>query len=362
MSRQSNTAMEFNINNLVRENIKRLKPYATARHEFSGEATVFLDANENAWGSPLATDSHAALNRYPDPLQVKLKQRISQVKGAAPSHIFLGNGSDEPIDLLFRVFCEPVRDNVIICPPAYGMYEVCAGINDVNVKKVNLLPDYQLDLEGIAGAIDDFTKLIFICSPNNPTGNSMNRNDIELLLNNFDGLVIIDEAYINFSRHRSFIPELREYPNLVVLQTFSKAWGLAGLRLGMAFAGENIIQYLNKVKYPYNIGSHTQEMALAALDKIEQVNRWTRETVKQKEAFSQALLQLPMVEKVYPSDANFVLVKMRQADKVFDYLARQGIIVRNRSSVVLCEDSLRITVGTVEENNLLLKALQNYTL
>lgn len=355
--------MDFIIDNLVRDNIKRMKPYSSARHEFSGEATVFLDANENGFGSPLppvAGLNGLHLNRYPDPLQWPLKKRIGQIKGILPQQIFLGNGSDEAIDLLFRIFCEPVRDNVIICPPTYGMYEVCADTNNVNCKTVPLQDDYQLDLEGIAGAIDDFTKLVFICSPNNPTGNSIHRNDIELLLNNFDGLVVIDEAYINYSRHRSFIPELKDYPNLVVLQTFSKAWGLAGLRLGMAFASEEIINYFNKVKYPYNIGEHTQALALQALDNIEQVNSWIKTTVQEKEKLSAQLQSLPLTQTVYASDANFILVRMNNADQVFDYLVDKGIIVRNRSKIMLCEDSLRITIGTAAENEQLITALKAY--
>ena len=241
--------MEFMIERYVRENIKKMTAYSSARHEFTGNATVFLDANENSFGSPLPEN----YNRYPDPLQLPLKEKISRIKGVPVPNIFLGNGSDEAIDLLFRVFCEPGKDNVILFPPTYGMYEVCAEMNDVAVKKVSLLKNFQLDLESTEAAIDAHTKLIFVCSPNNPTGNSINRNDIEVLLNNFDGLVVIDEAYINYAKQKTFIPELTEYPNLVILQTLSKAWGLAGLRLGMAFAGEPIINYLNKVKYPYNI-------------------------------------------------------------------------------------------------------------
>lgn len=341
-----------------------MRPYSSARHEFSGEATVFLDANENALGSPLrsaVSRDSAPLNRYPDPLQHRLKEQIARIKGLPPSRIFLGNGSDEAIDLLFRIFCEPATDNVIICPPTYGMYEVCAAINNVKIKEVPLQQDYQLDLEAIAGAIDIFTKLIFICSPNNPTGNSIYREDIELLLNNFDGIVVIDEAYINYARQRSFLPELTEYPNLVVLQTFSKAWGLAGLRLGMAFASEEIIGYFNKVKYPYNLGEHTQALALDALGQMEQINDWTRQTVEQREWLANQLASLPVTIRVYPSDANFLLVAMQDANKIFSHLTDQGIIVRNRSQVILCENSLRITIGTPKENQQLLTALKAYT-
>ncbi len=349
--------MEFNLDTLVRENIKKMTPYSSARHEFSGAATVFLDANENAFGSPLPVN----YNRYPDPLQLPLKEKISQIKGVPASNIFLGNGSDEAIDLLFRIFCEPGKDNVLIFPPTYGMYEVCAEINDVQVKKVPLTPAYQLDLAAIEEAVDPHTKLIFVCSPNNPTGNSIERGDIEMLLNNFDGLVVIDEAYINYARQKTFITELTEYPNLVILQTLSKAWGLAGLRLGMAFAGQPVIDYLNRVKYPYNINTATQQLALEALSNISSVNNWTKTTVVQKDALSEALLNLSLTEKVYPSDANFILVKMTDARRIYEYLSDRGIIVRDRSKVILCDDCLRITIGTPEENNQLLDALKKYS-
>lgn len=348
--------MEFNIDTLVRENIKKMTPYSSARHEFSGAATVFLDANENAFGSPLPVN----YNRYPDPLQLPLKEKISQIKGVPSGNIFLGNGSDEAIDLLFRIFCEPGKDNVILFPPTYGMYEVCAEINNVAVKKVPLTPAYQLDLSAIEQAVDSQTKLIFVCSPNNPTGNSIDRGDIEVLLNNFDGLVVVDEAYINYARQKTLITELTEYPNLVILQTLSKAWGLAGLRLGMAFAGQPIIDYLNRVKYPYNINTATQQLALEALGNISSVNNWTKTTVVQKENLSEALLTLSITEKVYPSDANFILVKMSDARRIYEYLSGRGIIVRDRSKVILCDDCLRITIGTPEENNHLLEALKKF--
>ncbi len=254
--------MDFNLETLVRENIKRMTPYSSARHEFSGDATIFLDANENSLGSsanPGPNDVELNLNRYPDPLQQHLKAKISRIKGVPSQNIFLGNGSDEAIDLLYRIFCEPGRDNVIILPPTYGMYEVCAELNNIEVKKAPLTADFQLDHRMIEGLMDSFTKLIFVCSPNNPTGNSIRRHDIETLLNNFDGLVVIDEAYINYARQKTLISELTEYPNLVILQTLSKAWGLAGLRLGMAFAAEPIINYFNKTKYPYNISAATQD-------------------------------------------------------------------------------------------------------
>src|SRR5258706_2908390 len=348
--------MEFNLESLVRENIKRMTAYSSARHEFSGMAAVFLDANENSFGSPLPEN----YNRYPDPLQTAVKGKITKIKGVPVKNIFLGNGSDEAIDLLFRIFCEPGRDNAIIFPPTYGIYEVCAEMNNVKVKKVSLTENFQLDLDSIEKAIDSFTRLIFICSPNNPTGNSIGRNDIEVLLNNFEGLVVIDEAYINYAKQKTFITELTEYPNLVVLQTLSKAWGLAGLRLGMAFAAEPIINYMNKVKYPYNISTVAQTLALEALDNIATVNDWIKITVEQREWLKEKLSELPFVKNVYPSDANFVLAKMDEAGKIYDYLSAKGIIVRNRSKIILCDDCLRITIGTPEENISLLKALKNY--
>jgi histidinol-phosphate aminotransferase len=349
--------MEFNIDNLVRENIKTMTPYSSARHEFSGAGTVFLDANENSFGSPLPEN----YNRYPDPLQMNLKEKISGIKGVPVQNIFLGNGSDEAIDLLFRIFCVPGKDNIIIFPPTYGMYQVCAEMNDVAVKKIPLLENFQLDLQAAEEAINANTKLIFVCSPNNPTGNSINRSDIEILLNNFDGLVVIDEAYINYARQKTFIAELTEYPNLIILQTLSKAWGLAGLRLGMAFAGQPVIEYMNKVKYPYNINTATQQLATEALNNISSVNNWTKTTVDQKEWLTNQLTELPYTEIVYPSDANFLLVKMKKARDIYTYLSGKGIIVRDRSSVILCDDSLRITIGTPDENKQLLEALKLYT-
>lgn len=343
----------MDIKDLQRENIKTLKPYSTARDEFKGQASVFLDANENSYGSPLP----ANYNRYPDPLQLDLKDAISRIKGVPIENTFLGNGSDEAIDLLFRAFCNPGKDNVIILPPTYGMYEVSANINDVEIRKVDLLTNFQLDLEKIAEAIDTNTKMIFICSPNNPTGNSIYRTDIETILANFKGLVVIDEAYINFAKQKTFIQELTEYANLVVLQTFSKAWGLAALRLGMAFSSVPVIDILNKVKPPYNINQATQDLALAALNNIQQVNEWITITVAERARLSVELEKLEMVKKVYPSDANFILVEVDDALKIYNLLVDQGIIVRDRSKVSLCEGCLRITIGTIDENNQLLNIL-----
>ncbi|WP_104385067.1 histidinol-phosphate transaminase [Sphingobacterium sp. HMA12] len=343
----------FNLNNLLRENIKKLVPYSSARDEFKGEASILIDANENPFGSPLNHD----YNRYPDPLQHQVKAKLSTIKGVPAENIFLGNGSDEAIDILYRAFCTPGVDNVILVPPTYGMYEVSANINDVTFKKVNLTADYQLDLDGIANAIDAHTKLIFICSPNNPTGNSIRRQDIETILNNFQGLVVVDEAYINFSSVKSFTQELAEYPNLVVLQTLSKAWGLAALRLGMAFASKEIIAVYNKIKPPYNINQATQDIVLEALNNVDQVNDWIKETVAERERLVRELLELDYVQYITPSDANFILVKMEQPREVYDYLVQYGIIVRDRSKVELCEGCLRITVGTPAENQTLLEKL-----
>jgi histidinol-phosphate aminotransferase len=347
--------MEFNLDSLVRDNIKKMTAYSSARHEFTGHASIYLDANENSFGSPLPDN----FNRYPDPLQMHVKEKLNKIKGVPTQNIFLGNGSDEAIDLLYRIFCTPGRDNAIIFPPTYGMYEVCGEMNDVKIKRVNLTKEYQLDIDGIANAIDPFTKLIFICSPNNPTGNSINRADVEIILNNFDGIVAIDEAYINYSKQRSFIAELTEYPNLVVMQTLSKAWGLAGLRLGMAFASQPIIELMNKVKYPYNINTATQLLALEALDNIDWVNEHIATTVIERENLKNELLNLSFTEDVYPSDANFLLAKIKNARIIYEQLCEKGIIVRDRSKVVLCEDSLRITVGTEDENKKLIEALNN---
>lgn len=346
--------MEFNVEQITRENIRKMTPYSSARHEFSGTASVFLDANENAFGSPLPE----SYNRYPDPLQQNLKDKISRIKGVPSENIFLGNGSDEAIDLLFRIFCEPAKDNAIIFPPTYGMYEVCAEVNNVEVRKVPLLENYQLNLDAAEQAVDENTKLIFVCSPNNPTGNSIYKNDIEILLNNFNGVVVVDEAYINYAKQKTLISELTEYPNLVILQTLSKAWGLAGLRLGMAFASKNVIDYFNKVKYPYNINTATQNLALEALNNITGVNNWIRTTVTQREWLANELTALPFTQLVHPSDANFLLVKMINAKGIYDYLTGKGIIVRDRSKVILCEDCLRITIGTPEENKQLIEILK----
>lgn len=348
--------MSFNLQSLIRSNIQSLVPYSSARDEFHGEAKIFLDANENSIGSPLTK----WFNRYPDPHQKEIKEKLAAIKGVPASQIFIGNGSDECIDILYRAFCNPGKDNVIICPPTYGMYEVSANINDVEVRKARLLDDFQLDLVHMETLVDEHTKIIWLCSPNNPTGNSLNREDIEMVLNNFDGLVVIDEAYINFSRQRSFIPELKEYPNLVILQTLSKAWGLAGLRLGMAFASEAIIEVYNKVKPPYNISQAVQELVIKALDNVQDVNAMIQIIVEERKRLEQELPSLPCVVKVYPSDSNSLLVKTVDAKSIYQYLLTQQIVVRDRSKVELCEGCLRITVGTVRENDELLNALRSF--
>lgn len=348
----------FDLNSIVRENVKKLKPYSTARDEFKGKASVWLDANENAFGSPI----HHHYHRYPDPKQWKLKDRITQIKGVPSQNIILGNGSDELIDLLFRAFCNPGKDNAIILPPTYGMYEVCAQINDVEIRKVPLTQGFQMDLDSLAETIDEHTKLIFICSPNNPTGNSIFREDVETLLANFKGIVVVDEAYINYAHQKTFIQELTEYGNLLVLQTFSKAWGMAALRLGMGFASEEIIEVLNKIKPPYNINQATQDLALEALDNVNQINQWIQQTVQERKVLETNLSKLSFVEKIYPSDANFILVKMKNAHEIYQNLCDQGIVVRDRSQVEHIEDCLRITVGNPKENAELIQVLTSIVL
>lgn len=348
--------MAFELDKVVRPNIKTLKPYSSAKDEYTGEAKILLDANENSLGSPLTK----WYNRYPDPYQLKVKEKMAFIKQIAANQIFLGNGSDECIDILFRTFCEPGKDNIIICPPTYPMYEVGANINDIAIQKAPLLPDYQLNVAHIEQLVNERTKIIWICSPNNPTGNSLDRIDIETILNHFDGIVVVDEAYINFSKQKSFVQSLIDYPNLVVLQTLSKAWGLAGLRLGMCFASPEIVGYMNKVKAPYNINIVTQDLALQALDEVGQVNDMIKLLVDMRIALADVIASMPHVVKVFPSDTNFLFVKIPQARKLYEYLLSEGIIVRDRSSLELCEDSLRITVGTEQENTALVDAMYHW--
>lgn len=346
--------MSFDLNSLLRPHIAKLQPYTSARDEYTGKEGVFLDANENPFGSITEQD----FNRYPDPYQSALKEEIAKIKGVRPSQIFLGNGSDEAIDLLYRAFCNPGKDNVILLPPTYGMYEVSANINDVEIRKVALTPDFQLQPDKILAAANDNSKILFICSPNNPSANKAKREDILFLLENFKGLVVVDEAYIDFSDEPSFTTELDRFPNLLVMQTFSKAWGLASLRLGMAFASEELIRILNKIKPPYNISGLTQETVLAAIRDKVKVDRMIQDILAEREFLKSELEKLPFVQKIHPSHANFLLVQIPNANQVYDDLIKEKIIVRNRAKVLLCEDCLRITVGTREENEALLKALK----
>lgn len=339
---------------LTRPNIWALKPYSSARDEYSGKAaSVFLDANENPYNTPN--------NRYPDPLQKELKALIAPVKKVNPEQIFLGNGSDEAIDLLFRAFCRPEVDNVVAIHPTYGMYEVCADINDVEYRKVLLDGNFQFKAEDLLKASDENTKLMFLCSPNNPTGNNLDAKEIITLLQAFQGIVVIDEAYIDFSSQPSFIGILDEYPNLIILQTFSKAWGCAAIRLGMAFASPDIIGIFTKIKYPYNINLLTQQEALRMMQRHYEVQRWVSTLLEERARLMEAFARLSCCKKVFPTDANFFLTRVTHAKAIYDYLVDQGIIVRNRSNVTLCEDCLRITVGTRPENDTLLEALRNYT-
>lgn len=348
--------MSFDIKKLVRPNIENLKPYSSAKDEFSGEAKILLDANENSLGSPLTT----WYNRYPDPMQKQIKDKLAFIKKVPASQIFIGNGSDECIDLLYRSFCEPGKDNIIICPPTYGMYEVSANINNIEIRTAPLLPDFQLNLAHIEQLVDAQTKIIWICSPNNPTGNSIQVLDIETVLNNFNGLVVVDEAYINFSPQKSWIQSLVDYPNLVVLQTLSKAWGLAGLRIGICFADELVIGYLNKVKPPYNINLASQQLAIKALDEVGQVNDMIQHLVEMRDALAEVLLSMPGILHVYPSDTNFLLVKVQNATDLYQFLLTKGIVVRDRSKVQFCEDCLRITIGTEHENTQLVDAIAQW--
>lgn len=346
--------MNFILENLVRENIRRLVPYSSARKEFTGAAQIYLDANENSFGSPLPEN----FNRYPDPLQTKIKRILTADKAVEADEIFVGNGSDEAIDLLFRIFCEPRRDNILICPPTYGMYEVSAAINDVAVKRANLTEDFRLDSDSIRAAIDQNTKLLFVCSPNNPTGNSFRREEILDLAENFNGVVVVDEAYVHFSREKTLIDEIGNFANLVVLQTFSKAWGLAGLRVGLAFANREIVGLFNRVKPPYNVSQIAQAAVLEALNNKTNVEKTVAEIIAEREKLIENLSGFSFVRKIYPSDANFVLVRTIDADAIYKFLLDEKIVVRNRNNVELCAGCLRITVGTPGENRELLKALK----
>lgn len=340
----------MNLQQLVRKNVWNMKPYSSARDEFKGEASVFLDANEN----PL-NDKY---NRYPDPLQWSLKQKIAKVKNIAPENIFLGNGSDEPIDLVIRIFCEPRIDNIVAVDPTYGMYQVCAEVNDIEYRKVLLNENFDLDAQKLLEKTDRNTKLIFLCSPNNPTGNLLSREEIKKVLDSFAGIVVLDEAYIDFASEATWLNDLEKYPNLIILQTFSKAWGLAAVRLGMAFASAEIIKLFNKVKYPYNVNILTQNFVGDELDKLELRKQWIATLLEGRNYLINELTKLTFVEKIYPTDANFILVKVEDANSLYKQLADKGVIVRNRNSVSLCAGCLRITVGTDKENEMLIKTLR----
>ena len=343
----------FNLEKITRSNIWSLAPYSSARNEYAGrEARVFLDANENPYNQPF--------NRYPDPLQLELKAAIAKVKGVPAENIFLGNGSDEAIDLPYRCFCNPGVDNVVAIEPTYGMYKVCADINDTEYRTVLLDENYQTTAEKLLAATDEHTKIIWLCTPNNPTGNCLNREEVIKVIEGFEGLVIVDEAYSDFSSQKTLRSELPKYPNLIVLNTMSKAWGCAAIRLGMAFASEEIIHIFNKVKYPYNVNQLTQQQALEALKDPFEVDNWVKILLQERTRMMDAFTMLPICEKVYPTEANFFLAKMTDATKIYNYLVDRGIIVRNRHRVQLCQNCLRITIGTKTENAELIAALRQY--
>lgn len=343
--------MKQTIQQLLRPSIAALKPYSSARDEFKGEASVYLDANESPYNEPF--------NRYPDPYQKILKEKISEIKAVNPLEIFLGNGSDEPIDLLIRAFCTPGSDNIISIDPTYGMYQVAADINNIEVKKVALDSNFDLYADDFLAAADKNSKIAFICSPNNPSGNCLNRNEIVKVIENFDGLVVLDEAYIDFATQPSFIADLKRYNNLIILQTFSKAWGMAGIRLGMAFANKEIIDVLSKIKYPYNINILTQQKALELLEK-NNPEKWITTTIIERQRVDSEMQNLKCIVKTYASDANFILAKTNDAAKLYNYLAQKGIVVRNRSSVKNCDNCIRFTIGSPAENDKLLEAMAKY--
>lgn len=345
------------ISNLVRPNIRVLKPYSSARDEYTGKIGTFLDANENSLGSVSAEKN----NRYPDPYQSDVKNQLTEILDIQAKNIFLGNGSDEAIDLLIRIFCEPGQDEILILPPTYGMYKVAADINNVHISEVPLDGDFDLDVDAILDAVKANTKMIFICSPNNPSGNIMAKQRVEKVIENFDGIVVVDEAYIDFSKKENMLHYFETYPNLVVLRTFSKAWGMANIRLGMAFGDAELIQFMNNVKPPYNVNGVTQNIALNALQSLEKKNKMLQEIIDGRDALQKALADFPFVEKIYPSDANFILVKFTDSAKIFQFLLDKKIIVRDRSKQHGCDNCLRITVGTKDENSKLMDALQELT-
>ena len=341
----------FSLEQLVRPNIWSLAPYSSARDEYSGkEAHVFLDANENPYNAPY--------DRYPDPLQRELKARLSKIKGVPTDMIFLGNGSDEAIDLVYRIFCEPGRDNVVSITPTYGMYQVCADINNVEFRQVLLNEHFQFEASKLLAACDAHTKVIWLCSPNNPTGNSLQRDEIIKVIEQFEGIVVVDEAYIDFAQQLSLRQELVTHPNLIILQTMSKAWASAAIRLGMAFASKEIISIYNKVKYPYNVNLLTQQQAMEMLSDPYEIDKWVKMLLQERSRLMQAFAELPVCQQIFPTDANFFLARVTDAQKIYDYLVERGIIVRNRSRIQLCQNCLRITIGNRSENNELIAALR----
>jgi histidinol-phosphate aminotransferase len=346
------TTKMFELEKIIRPNIKNMKPYSSARDEYKGQEGVFLDANENPYNNPY--------NRYPDPLQSDLKKKLGAIKKVDPLQIFLGNGSDEAIDLLIRAFCEPGKDSVLSISPSYGMYQVAAETNAVEFKTVQLNSDFTLDVNRLLGAIDPSVKIIFICSPNNPSANQFHREDIQFIAEEFNGLLVVDEAYIDFSPYPSVLSDLNRYKNLVALQTFSKAWGLAGIRLGIAFASGEIIAVLNKIKYPYNVNILTQRIALEALNHLADKERWVNTILLQKSFLMEKLKLCAVVQHIYPSDANFLLVKVKKCNELFQYLIDKQVITRNRSKVALCEGCIRITVGNEIENRILFETISEF--
>jgi len=342
----------MDISSLLRDNIKKLKPYSSARDEFKGEAEVYLDANENPYDLPFS--------RYPDPLQWKVKDKISKWKGVKPEEIFLGNGSDEVIDLLIRAFCNPKVDNILTMDPSYGMYTVSANINDVEIKKVGLDENFQLNFKAFLAAANQNTKIAFLCSPNNPSGNVLPIEEMVAFVSNFPGIVVVDEAYIDFAEQASLVSSINKYENLLVMQTFSKAMGGASLRLGMGFANATLIAILNKIKPPYNISQPTQNEALLLLDELEEMQEMTNSIIAERRRMALELTRYKEIQEIYPSDANFILVKVDDADKLYHFLTTQGIIVRNRNGQYQCDNCLRITVGTATENEILYHKLNEY--
>ena len=343
----------FSLNSLVRDNVKVLKPYSSARDEFEDFDTadmVFLDANENPYAN--------GVNRYPDPQQASVKSILAKQHKVNPNQMLLGNGSDEVLDLIFRAFCEPKVDNVITLPPTYGMYGVLANINAIENREVLLSTDFQPQIEKIFKAIDDNTKMIFLCSPNNPTGNSFSEESVTTLLEHFNGLIVIDEAYIDFSEKESWLQKLEQYPNLIITQTLSKAYGLAGIRLGICYASADIIAVLNKIKPPYNVNELTQKRALERLDNNDAIQSEIKAIISQREGLLKVLLDIKYVEKIYPTEANFILIKVDDANKRYDDLIAKGIVIRNRTTQPLCENCLRLTIGTEQENKKLIEALK----